>query len=319
MSPTPSDIQARVLESVPIAHLAVDMEGALVLANAAARSSLGVRARDLRRAFRDLQLSSRPVDLRRPIEDAYRGRCPIRLQNVEWPHSGGPATEYEILIVPLTDPSDVLLGASITFQDTSSVRKLRIELQRVGQELDTVKEELQSANEGLLATNETLLSSVEGLEATNEELHSTNEELEIVNEDLQAANDALRTANTELRERTDELERVHRFEESILASLRIGVVVLDHRLNVLHWNHEAEDICGLRFDEVKGKAFLSLDIEVPDLAAPIRAVLNDEGRREVVVPVINRRGRSVMCRVKCSLLCQPDRLTDGVILFMEEN
>jgi PAS domain-containing protein len=66
-------------------------------------------------------------------------------------------------------------------------------------------------------------------------------------------------APVDLRQRSDELNQVNGFFESILTSLRNGVVVLDRDLLVLVWNHQSEDLWGLRADEVRGKQCLNLD------------------------------------------------------------
>jgi two-component system CheB/CheR fusion protein len=104
----------------------------------------------------------------------------------------------------------------------------------------------------LETTNEELQSSNEELETTNEELQSTNEELETMNEELQSTNAELETVNEELRQRTDEVNHANAFLQSVVASLRSGAVVVNQHLNVLVWNHRAEDLWGLRADEVKG-------------------------------------------------------------------
>jgi two-component system CheB/CheR fusion protein len=83
-----------------------------------------------------------------------------------------------------------------------------------------------------------------------------------------------------------------------------GVVVLDNELRVLAWNHRAEDLWGLRSDEVRGKHFLNLDIGLPvlELTQPIRACLADSANQERTVNAMNRRGKSLAVRVTCSRL-----------------
>src|SRR5207245_2532165 len=110
---------------------------------------------------------------------------------------------------------------------------------------------------------------------------STNEELETMNEELQSTNEELETTNTELRMRSDELNTANAFLGSILTGLEVGVVVVDPKLQVLAWNHRAEDMWGLRSDEVQGRHFMNLDIGLPveKLLQPVRAVLaGDTGR-----------------------------------------
>src|SRR5207248_1847328 len=141
-------------------------------------------------------------------------------------------------------------------------------------------------NEELETTNEELQSTVEELETTNEELQSTNEELETMNEELQSANEELQTINEELRDRSDELNHVNGFLQSILASLKGAVAVLDRDLAVLVWNDHAEEVWGLRNEEVQGKPFLNLDIGLPmdGLRPVLRETLNGtDGKHPVTL------------------------------------
>jgi two-component system, chemotaxis family, CheB/CheR fusion protein len=150
------------------------------------------------------------------------------------------------------------------------------------------------------------------LETTNEELQSTNEELETMNEELQTMND-------ELRQRSDDLNQVNAFLQSILSSLRGAVVVVDKELLVLVWNHRAEELWGLRPEEVQGKQFLNLDIGLPttELRQPIRDCLAGSNR-SVTVDAVNRRGKPIRCAVTCMPLLDSQDGPSGVILLMED-
>src|SRR5205807_8889279 len=130
--------------------------------------------------------------------------------------------------------------------------------------------------------NEEIQSAVEELETTNEELQSANEELETMNEELQSTNGELQAINSELRERTEELDRLNVFMESVLTSLRLGVVVLDADMRVQIWNGRAIELWGLRGAEVVGSAFLGLDIGLPvgDLESAIRACASGQSEEE---------------------------------------
>ena len=201
-------------------------------------------------------------------------------------------------------------------------RQLSEELQETNRELETAYEELQSTNEELETTNEELQSTVEELETTNEELQSTNEELETTNEELQSTNEELQTINEELRLRSGELNQVNAFLESILTSLRGGVIVLDRDLHVQIWNSKSQDLWGLRAEEVQGKPFLTLDIGLPveDLIPAIRACLSDRSaHQELSLAARNRRGKTIVCRSHDDAF---DRLggrsNHGVILLTEE-
>jgi two-component system CheB/CheR fusion protein len=143
-----------------------------------------------------------------------------------------------------------------------------------------------------------------------------------MNEELQSTNEELETMNDELRQRTHDLHEVNSFLESILVSLRAGVVVLDPELRIQAWNDEAMEMWGLRADEVQGHHFANLDIGLPvdELLPGVRAALGapetpqpDDG---VVLPATNRRGRAFDCRVTISPLLSPTREVRGVIMVM---
>jgi len=224
-------------------------------------------------------------------------------------------------VLPLLDGAGALLGASIAFTDVSSAKRLQRELEHANQELETAYEELQSTNEELETTNEELQSTVEELETTNEELQSTNEELETMNEELQSTNEELQTINEELRQRSDELNNVNAFLESILTSLRGGVTVVDADLKVLVWNENADDLWGLRADEVVGHHLLNLDIGLPveRLKQPLRECLAGQRQfTEMQLDATNRRGKTIRCRVTCSPLLGPNHMIRGAIVMMED-
>ncbi|MBX6341392.1 MAG: PAS domain-containing protein, partial [Thermomicrobiaceae bacterium] len=227
----------------------------------------------------------------------------------------------EVTVTPLLDANRTHLGISVAFNDVTATKDLEESVQRSKEELETALEELQATVEELETTNEELQSTNEELETTNEELQSTNEELETMNEELQSTNEELETMNEELRLRTTELQQVNAFLESILSSLRAAVVVVDRDLRVYAWNRQAEDLWGLRAEEVRGEHFLNLDIGLPvdQLRQPLRACLSGErAHQEIVLEATNRRGRRVECRVTCSPLLGPARDIRGVILLMED-
>lgn len=308
------------LEADPVAQLVVDTNHSLVIANEAGRALFGLNLADLGRPLQDLELSYRPIDLRSILDRVFAEGRPQLLKEVEWPTTTGGKQFLDITILPLLD-NHTLLGAKIVFSDVSRVRHLQDELEKWRQEVETANEELQASNEELETTNEELQSTVEELETTNEELQSTNEELETMNEELQSTNEELETTNEELRQRSDELNQVNAFLESILTSLRDGVIVVDRNLQVLGWNHRAEDLWGLRADEVQGKHLLNLDIGLPvdKLKAPIRQSLSSDGKgQEIVLEAVNRRGKSIQVKVTCTPLIGLGRNIQGVILTMEE-
>jgi two-component system CheB/CheR fusion protein len=192
-------------------------------------------------------------------------------------------------------------------------------VKRNREDLETAYEELQSTNEELETTNEELQSSIEELETTNEELQSTNEELETTNEELQSGNEELETMNEELRIRTSELDEARSFLEGVLGSVGAGVVVLDRDLRVRSWNRGAEDLWGLRAEEVHHQAFFALDFGLPtgELRSAVERCVNT-GQRvgPLNIDAVNRKGRPIVCTITCSPL---DGSRDGLVLLMEDS
>jgi two-component system CheB/CheR fusion protein len=261
------------------------------------------------------------VELRAYVEQTRLERRVQRIKDVQWQHAGGETLWFEVHLNPLVTGDSGLLGVSIAFHDVSAARRLFAELENANLQLEAAYEELQSTNEELETTNEELQSTVEELETTNEELQSTNEELETMNEELQSTNDELQTINQMLRDRSVELDEVNGFLEAILTSLSSGVVVIDAEMRVMVWNRGAEELWGLRRDEVAGQHLLNLDIglPLPELRPMVRDALADqEFSGRTMLRAINRRGRDVRVRISCNGL-RRDSGTIGAILVMEQS
>jgi two-component system, chemotaxis family, CheB/CheR fusion protein len=308
------------LEAAPFAILGMDADGIVILINSQMRNVFGMTSRDLGRPFHDLEISYRPVELRSLIERAYAEHRVVRVNSVERRMSTDDAQYWDIHIQPLWGTDGLSAGAMLMFIDSTVATRVQLELKRNREDLDTAHEELQSTNEELETTNEELQSSIEELETTNEELQSTNEELETTNEELQSGNEELETMNEEMRARTGELDEARTFLEGVLFSVAAGVVVLDRSLLVRSWNKGAEELWGLRADEVRNQPFFKLVFGLP--TAEVHSVVQDclaSGQRTgpIHVAAINRIGRSITCMVTCSPL-KSNGGGEGAVLLMEE-
>ena len=308
-------------DASPVAQIVVALNGSISSINERARMLFGLTLKDLNRPLQDLEISYRPVELRSCIDQAYAKRGTITLKDVEWTTVPGDTLYFDVQVTPLSGGIGNLLGVNVSFTDVTRPKRLQEELEHSNQELEMAYEELQSTNEELETTNEELQSSNEELETTNEELQSTNEELETMNEELQSSNEELQTINEELHLRSEELNQVNTFLESILTSMRSGVVVLDPELHVQIWNQKNEELWGLRSDEVQGQHFLNLDIGLPveQLRQPLRSCLAGETEPvALTLKATNRRGKAIQCEVTCTALISPERETRGVIMLLEE-
>jgi two-component system CheB/CheR fusion protein len=315
-----SRIQSAALQASPVAQLVVDAAGQVTMVNDRARELFGLRWTDVGRSLRELPFSHLPGELRSMIERAETERRPVGVKEIEWRNQLGESGWLDLHIAPLANHCGGVVATVLTFIDSTAYRRLQRELELSHHEQETAYEELQSTNEELETTNEELQSTVEELETTNEELQSTNEELETMNEELQSTNEELQTLNDELRQRGRELKESNAFLASVLSSLRGGVAVVDQELRVLVWNKQAEELWGLREDEVNGKHLFNLDIGLPleRLRPLLRSCLSDGAAMQfVTLDAVNRRGKSIRCEVTCAPLAGCDGLR-GAILLMEE-
>jgi two-component system CheB/CheR fusion protein len=314
------ELRALAFSATPVAQVVVNSSDLIALANHQAHQLFGLSDRDTGRPLRDLELSYRPVELRGYIEQVRTERRALRVKDVEWQRGPGEVVALELHVSPLISLDDEIVGVSVVFHDVTTSHRLLGELASANRQRENAYEELQSTTEELETTNEELQSTIEELETTNEELQSTNEELETTNEELQSTNDELQTINNALRDRTGELDDVNEFLESILTSLRAGVVVVDRQMHVVAWNAGAEELWGLRHAEAEGEHLLNLDIGLPvaDLRPVVRPALTEpDYTKEVVLEAVNRRGRHVTVRIACSALRNPAGESAGAILVME--
>jgi two-component system CheB/CheR fusion protein len=304
----------------PVAQVVVDAEGKLAAANDQARALFGIAFSDAGRPLKDLEVSYRPVDLRSNLELALAERRTVVIPGVNAVMPSGHARDLEVRVTPLVS-GDVVLGATVWYQDVTGERRLQDELEISKRELDTAYEELRATVEELETTNEELQSTNEELETTNEELQSTNEELETMNQELESTNQELGTMNEEMGRRSSDVDEVNAFLETILTSLGVGVVVLDGEQTVRVWNAAATELWGLRADEAEGRDFLGLDIGLPldGAKAALGSVVADgDERAEVTLDATDRRGRPIRCHLTFLPLGGDDgRGPSGAIILMD--
>ncbi len=307
-------------DTAPEAHLMLDINGVLLAANEKAKKLFNIAPKDVGSMINEMEICYQPVGLRPLIDRVIAENHTLSVPAVEMRTADGGCTYLDVDLIPLNDNGNHIIGLSIIFADISRNKALEEQLKNSTTELETTNEELQSTNEELETTNEELQSTVEELETTNEELQSTNEELETMNEELQSTNEELETINDELSQRTGELNTSKSFLETILGNLNVGVVVVDREFHILNWNTQAEDLWGLRADEIMGVSLLGLDIGLPveNLKHLIRSVVDEKTDiQEVKLHAINRRGKSIECRVTLTPFTGGTKERQGVVLMME--
>jgi two-component system, chemotaxis family, CheB/CheR fusion protein len=294
------------------AHIVLDHNRALVMANDAARRLFGLSLNDFGRPVQDLELSYRPVELRSHLDSVDRDVRSAEISSVQWRVADSERI-FDVRLTPLMSDG-LAMGTSIAYIDVTESHRLQDQLMSSKRELEQAYEQLQSTVEELETTNEELQS-------TNEELETTNEELETMNEELQSSNVELGTINEELRHRTQEVNDVNAFLETILSTIGLAVAVLDRNSRVQIWNGKARELWGVTPEEAEDQHLLSLDIGLPldKLRKQLRATLGgDSAREEVVLDATNRRGKPFQCRVTLLPLGSSDGNASGAIMMMEE-
>ena len=313
-------IRELAFRASPVAQIVVNSQDIIAMINHQAEITFGLAARDIGRPLQDLELSYRPAELRTYVERAKVERRSARIQSVEWQRPSGDTAWFEIHVNPLVDNLNGLLGVSIVFFDVTSTRLLLDKAVDTNSLLESAYGELQSSNEELETTNEELQSTIEELETTNEELQSTNEELETMNEELQSTNDQLQNTNNTLRDCTVELTDTRTFLNSLVDSIKLGIVVMDRELRVSVWNRACEELWGVRAEEAKGAEFTALDIGLPmETLTPMlaKALIESGSAGETLIEAVNRRGKQTTVRVTCSPFKSREGTLSGALLLME--
>jgi two-component system CheB/CheR fusion protein len=106
-----------VINEAGNALLVVDDAGAVALANLPARHLLGVGEADLGRPFQDLPISYRPMELRGPIDEVFRQRRSIRLDDQEYRLNQAEVMRLTIDIRPLPRPDGSVHAVLLIFTD----------------------------------------------------------------------------------------------------------------------------------------------------------------------------------------------------------
>ena len=307
-SPLPSlMLLEAILNESGSAMIVVDESATIAFANAPARHLLGVGEMDIGRPFQDLPISYRPMELRGPIEEVFRTRRGIRLEDQEYRLTQSEVMRLTIDVRPLARADASVYAVLLSFTDTTRMHALQIELEAAQENLEQTIEELQSANEEL--------------ETTNEELQSTNEELETLNEEARSSNEEMESVNEELRIQAEQSASYRLYLESVLRSMNGGIIVLDKSHAIRSWNRWAENAWGLRTEEVDGTNFDALDIGMPVhlLREAIGAVqAGRESRVEKLIEGIDRRGRRLLCNVLVTGLLGEEGEGHGVVLLFQD-
>lgn len=168
--------------------------------------------------------------------------------------------------------------------------------QTASQRIADLEQELVYSKETLQATIEELETSNEELQATNEELLASNEELQSTNEELQSLNEELHTVNTENQSRIEELTALSNDINNLMASARIGTMLVDDNLRIRRMSSALSTMTLLRATDIGAPLeVLSRELQAPQIIELAQQVTQSDQPREHLVP--SHRGRSVLVRL----------------------
>jgi two-component system, chemotaxis family, CheB/CheR fusion protein len=140
-----------------------------------------------------------------------------------------------------------------------------------------------------------------------------------MNEELQSTNEELETTNEEVRTRASEVLSLNERLESLLSSLQSAVIMLDRELLVELWNSKAEELWGLRSEEVEREPFATLEFGLPVAAVlpVIRRCLDSSAVLDTVeLEGVTRTGKPTRFRLACSSIDGPEPAS-GVVLVVD--
>ena len=158
--------------------------------------------------------------------------------------------------------------------ESPRIRQLELELAQLREDMRSITEDQEAVNEELQSANEELLSG-------SEELQSLNEELETSKEEIQSTNEELTTLNQELFDRNAQLNAARLYSESIVATIREPLIILDKDMKVKTANRAYYKKFMTSEEETEEKYFYHLgngQWDIPSLRSALENSLAAEGR-----------------------------------------
>lgn len=189
-------------------------------------------------------------------------------------------------------------------------------------ELAALREDMRSFIEDQEAIIEELQSANEELLSGSEELQSLNEELETSKEEIQSTNEELTTLNQELFDRNEQLNLSRLYAESIIATIREPLLVLDLSMQVKTANRAFYEKFGVSEEDTEGKSLYSLgggEWDVPALRTALGAILSREVRiKDIEINYTNKTGDERILLLNAARIFRKDNAEQLVLLAMED-
>ena len=240
------------------------------------------------------------------------------------PLTNTTASYYLVLFRDLTEPplhtgSEAAAPAGLS-ENGANIEKLRN--QQLEKELAALREDIRIFMEEQEAAIEELQSANEELLSGSEELQSLNEELETSKEEIQSTNEELTTLNQELFDRNEQLNLSRLYAESIIATIREPLLVLDRNLHVKTANGAYYQKFGVSEEDTEGKAIYSLgkgEWDVQAVRAALGAVLTRDTKVddiEISFPIHGGEERTLL--LNAVRIFWKDNTEQLILLAMED-
>lgn len=194
--------------------------------------------------------------------------------------------------------------------ESERIRQLERELAQLREDIRSITEDQEAANEELQSANEELLSG-------SEELQSLNEELETSKEEIQSTNEELTSLNQELIDRNEQLNIARLYAESIIATVREPLIVLDKDMKVRTANHSYYKKFKTSEEETEGKSFYELRNglwNIPSLRAALENSLFTDGR--IADVEVKQKFEDIGERILLLNACRIARMENAEILIL---
>ena len=201
---------------------------------------------------------------------------------------------------------------SIAWQRNRQLEKelnsLREDMRNFVEDQEAIIEELQSANEELLSGSE--------------ELQSLNEELETSKEEIQSTNEELTTLNQELFDRNEQLNLARLYAESIIATIREPLLVLDRNMQVRTANRSFYEKFGTTEEDTEGRSVYGLgkgEWDVPSLRTALGSLLSRESRiKDIEVAYASSTAGQRALLLNAARIYRKDSAEQLILLAMED-
>jgi len=132
-------------------------------------------------------------------------------------------------------------------------------IKQLEKELSATRADNLSITHDYEATIEELQSANEEVVSNNEELRTLNEELETSKEEIESTNEELISANQKLQAHYTQIEELHQFSETIIATIHHPVIVLDKEFRIKAINKPFYQLFHISNEIAKGAKLFDLN------------------------------------------------------------